>query len=63
MVTQHGAEPASGPPSGKVSTDIVDEIRQISGVEEVAGMRLEHWGEYDEQLLHFGQFSMYSILV
>jgi putative ABC transport system permease protein len=46
VVTESGAEPASGPPSGKISTDIVDEIRQISGVEEVAGMRLEPWGDF-----------------
>ncbi|MAF89565.1 MAG: hypothetical protein CL963_03610 [Euryarchaeota archaeon] len=46
VVTQHGAEPASGPPSGKVSEDIIDEIRQISGVEEVAGMRFELWGNF-----------------
>ncbi|MFH1450893.1 MAG: FtsX-like permease family protein [archaeon] len=46
IITSSGAQPAAGPPTGEVSLDIVEEIGQISGVESVAGMRIEQVGNF-----------------
>ncbi|MFH1424227.1 MAG: ABC transporter permease [archaeon] len=45
LLTQEGASTMQGPPSGEITTDDLDEIRQMDGVDAVAGLFLKQSGQ------------------